>query len=211
MKNINRTALVISLMSLLIAVVTNDIFSKKGSHMILDFTSLYSHLKHEMNFKLTAYGEEYKSFLTGKKYVHYETVVYYSPEDYQIIYHTEGDITLKHGKKTYIVSYRKMRTQLTSAYSREYSAEDLENPDNKQEDYLKTLLLKNKTENLHLKEYGLKKGDRYYASFKEESYMLPPGPNDGEPKEMVNRTLIVSDEKLPNDRELTPLYQGWTY
>ncbi len=206
-----RTAIHVILVSLTVLFSISDISSKIRRPEINDFNRLYEQLKEKKNYRVTLDGEEQKSFLTGNKYVYYETVAFFNAGDYQILYHTENPLVVKADRESYEVGFRKIRPAINPAYSKTYTARDLADPKNKQEDYLKTLLLNNNTEQIVIKEFGLEKRKKYYSLFIEESYTLPPGPGSDNPEEKTNIVLKFSDEKMPNDIELTPHYQGWTY
>ncbi len=64
---------------------------------------------------------------------------------------------------------------------------------------------------LFLVEYGLVEGITYDGRLKSEHYHLPPREPGGKPERRGKTVLLISDGPFPNDCELTPLYQGWSY
>ncbi len=188
--------------------------AKRGEERKMDFQEFSSREKDAGDFIITVDGDLQESHFTGKRYVHYETIVFTGATDatpeWRILYHTEGDITIRLGKESVTVGYRNMRTSLSPSWERTYSADELRQSVSGIEKSLASMLDEGKPEPLTLREYGLEPGKRYHARIKTESYYLPPGP-EGEPKQKKNRVLVISDRPLAEGTELTPLYRGWSY
>lgn len=172
-------------------------------------------MKDSGGFEVTVDGTPQKSFFTGKTYVHYETVAYFGEDDIKstrrILYHTEKGFTVRHRNTVMAVDFRRIRTSIAPSFEKTYTKSGNYAPGSEAEKSILAMLDQEKVPAVMIAEFGLEAGKKYYARVKTESYHLPPREPDGRPQKKENRVLVISSSQLPNDIELTPLYQSWSY
>ncbi len=189
--------------------------AKKQAVRTMDFHEFAKQAHGKDSFILAVRGTPRESFFTGKQYIHYETVAYIGGDDmrstHQILYHTDGDFTVVVGAADVHVRYSQVRTCLRPSFEREYTKEDLADPRSEKDKTLRSIIDERHLPALLLVEYGLGQGVSYYGRIKREHYHLPPREPGGKPERREKTVLLISDRPFPDDCELTPLYQGWSY
>ncbi|MBP7735110.1 MAG: hypothetical protein KA369_03980 [Spirochaetes bacterium] len=204
------------LLCALLAALQNPAFpAKKQVTRTMDFHEFAKQVRGKESFALKVRGAPRESFFTGKRYVHYETVAYIGVDDirstHQMLYHTDEDFTVIFGSAAVPVRYSQVRTCLNPSFERKYAKEDLVDPRSAKEKSLRSIMDDKQVTALLLVEYGLGEGITYYGRLKTEGYHLPPQEPGGRPERREKTVLLISDRSFPNECELTPLYQGWSY
>lgn len=181
----------------------------------MEFPEFIDMMKDNACFEVTVEGAPRKSFFTGKTYIHYETVAYFGQEDItstrRMLYHTEDGFTVRHKNIAVATDFRRIRTSISPSFKKTYTRSTINAAGSETEQAIQAMLDEEKVTALMIAEFGLEAGKKYYARVKTESYHLPPREPDGKPRRKENRVLLISDRQLPDNRELTPLYQSWSY
>ncbi|MCU0847697.1 MAG: hypothetical protein MUD12_07400 [Spirochaetes bacterium] len=163
---------------------------------------------------VTFEGDESDSYFSGKKYLHYESVAFFGEPgtgpSHSILYHTDSELVIICGAHRAAETYRRIRTRLRPSFEKEYLPGS-DGPGMEPDGAVKGIFAMEGVKKVVLKEFGLVRGMEYFARFKTESYHLPPGGPGKKPARRENLVLEVSDSRIPNDTDLTPLYKGWSY
>jgi len=163
---------------------------------------------------VTFEGDESSSYFSGRKYLHYESVAFFGDPQitstHSILYHTDSELVIVCGAHRVAETYRRIRTRLRPSFEKEYLPGS-EGPGMEPDGAVRSIFAMEGVKKVVLKEFGLIKGKEYFARFKTESYHLPPGGQGKKPQRRENLVLEVSDTRMPDDTELTPLYRGWSY
>ncbi|MDP2750565.1 MAG: hypothetical protein Q8O89_07065 [Nanoarchaeota archaeon] len=165
--------------------------------------------------KLTFDGKETTSIFSKDKYVYYECTAYFPDDSYTHVLFTQDELIADNKGKKISIGINRIRLKVNPAHEIK-SDEIKKNAKNNSQaaqaaEAVKSLLTGQKEKKLTLKEYGLKKNKKYYAMLDFETYHLPPKDEKSEPEEKRNAVLIISDEKLPNNIEVTPRFKHWSY
>jgi hypothetical protein len=181
----------------------------------MEFRDFIERMKESDGFEVTVEGAPQKSFFTGRSYALYETVAFFGREDirstHRILYHTEQELTLRHGDMAVTVDFRSVRTGLAPSYEQTYTKAGMKTPGTEAEKAIRSMLDEEQVPAVMIAEFGLEAGRVYYARVRTESYHLPPVGVSGRPQRRENRVLLISNRPLPNDLPLTPLYRDWRY
>ncbi len=158
-------------------------------------------------------GPVMESYFTKNKYVHYETVASWGGENddasWRILYHTDGEFTIRGGGQALKASHPNIRTRLAPAFRKVIRKGD--GGALAAEGSALADVFAGGVERVVLTEYGIEAGRDYHAAFTVESYHLPPAGPGGKPQRRENVVLTVSAAPLPNETPLTPLYRHWSY
>ncbi len=181
----------------------------------MEFREFLDMMKDEASFEVTVEGTSRKSFFTGKSYINYEAVAYFGLDDIRstrrMMYHTEESFTVRHKNMVVEADFRRIRTALVPSFEKTYNRGGINAPRSEAEKSILAMLDEEKVPAVMIAEFGLEAGKKYYARVKTESYHLPPREPGGKPQRKENRVLLISGSPLPNNTELTPLYQSWSY
>ena len=187
----------------------------REGYSVLNSDKFFNTIDGKKQISFTFEGELYTSYITGKNYLHYETIVFVGEENitssYQVLYHTEKNIIINYGAVKYMLYYKDLRTYLSPAYKKLFRYEDVVGKKTKVESLAYKIMMEQKLKKIILAEYGIEKGKTYYGHCSKEEYNLPPKGKSGSPETRTNRVLHISEKPFPNTNELTPLFKGWSY
>lgn len=160
--------------------------------------------------EITVKGEEKESFRSKNKYVYFEDVVYFGKNDIKSEFYNpwivKDHFILIFNDVKIRVNFRDIRTFLSESYKKTYlKHKRMTAPEDIKE------FLKNKAKKVLVCEYGLKKGQKYYAIFHIDHYYIN---GENGPEERTNPVIWITDKPFLNGKpqiDITPAYKGWTY